>query len=146
MTFIRDLKIGHKYELEALKYLDYDTYIQADVTKCIKEYDLVITKDKISTKIEIKADFRAKTTGNIAIEYSCNKKKSGIATTEAEYWIIFIIYDSENVCYKIPIKDLKMLCKNNCLRASGGDGCRSRLFLIPIYKCKKYIINKKTIL
>ena len=143
-NFKKDLEIGHSYELLALEYLDYDSYEQADTTKKISEYDLIITKNNIETKIEVKADLKCQFTGNIAIEYSCNNKKSGITTSEAKYWVVFVVYNnSENVCYKFPIKDLKRLCKN-CLRASGGDGYRSRLFLLPVYKCKKYIINKNS--
>ena len=143
-NFLHDLEIGHNYEIEALKYLEYDSYIQSDITKKISEYDLIIKKDNIETTIEVKADFKCQATNNLAIEYSCNNKPSGISTSKADFWTIFIVYD--NTCrkeaYKIPIKDLKKLVKN-CIRVLGGDGFRSRMSLLPkIYKCKKYIINK----
>lgn len=140
--FLHDLAVGQSYEIEALKYLKYDSYVQSDITKKISEYDLILKNDNIETKIEVKADLKCQFTGNIAIEYSCNNKPSGIATTESEYWVVFVVYDnSENVCYKIPTKDLKKLCKN-CIRVSGGDGYRSKLFLLSKYKCRDYIINK----
>ena len=141
-NFIHDLQIGQLYEIEALKYLEYDSYIQSDITKKISEYDLKIKRNNIETKIEVKADLKCQFTGNIAIEYSCNNKRSGISTTTADFWVVFVVYNnSENKCYKIPIRDLKTLIKP-CIRVSGGDGFRSRIFLLSKYKCEKYIINE----
>ena len=140
-NFIHDLAVGQSYEIEALKYLKYDSYVQSDITKKISEYDLKIKRNNIETKIEVKADLKCQFTGNIAIEYSCNNKRSGISTTTADFWVVFVVYFSKKVCYKIPIKDLKKLCKN-CIRISGGDGYRSKMFLLSKYKCEKYIINE----
>ncbi len=41
-------------------------------------------------KIEVKTDFQAMKTGNIFVEYSSRGFKSGIATTQADYYCFII--------------------------------------------------------
>jgi len=140
--FQEQLNQGHKYELESLKYLDYDTYEHDKQYR--KEYDLIIIKGDKRIKIEVKSDRMASKTGNLAIEYECNKQPSGINATEADYWIYFIVNKDNEECYKIPIEDLRDLVKN-CRKVSGGDGMRSRMYLLNKSKCQKYLIKKKLI-
>ena len=137
--FKEQLSQGHKYELESLKYLEYDTYEHDKQYR--KEYDLIIIKDGEKIKIEVKSDRQASKTGNLAIEYECSNKPSGINATEADYWIYFIVFEDHDECYKIPIEDLRDLIKN-CRKVCGGDGMRSRLYLLPKSKCVKYLIKK----
>ena len=138
--FQKDLKQGQKYELECLKYLEYDEYEHDKAYR--KEYDLIIIKDDEKIKIEVKSDRLASKTNNMAIEYECNNKPSGISTTEADYWIYFIIHEDKEEVYKIPIEKLKKLVLN-CRKVSGGDGFRSKLYLLNKDFCKKFIIYKK---
>ena len=138
--FQNQLKQGHKYELEALKYLDYDRY-EHD-TKYRKEYDLIIYKDEQPIKIEVKSDRQASKTNNLAIEYQCNREPSGINTTEADYWMYFIVFEDRQECYKIPIDVLRKFCKS-CHNVSGGDGNRSKLYLLNKNRIKKYLIENK---
>ena len=136
-NFQNDLQYGQKYEEKALKYLDYDTVEHME--GYFKEYDLIITKDEVKTKIEVKSDRRAQFTKNLAIEFECNGKPSGVSTSEADYWMYFIVYDDRNdEVFKIPVSELKKLIKN-CRTAWGGDGYRSRLKLLPRIKCLKYL-------
>jgi hypothetical protein len=137
--FRKQLNQGHKYELESLKYLDYDTYKHD--TKYRKEYDLIIIKDNKKIKIEVKSDRQASITGNLAIEYECSNKLSGLNITEADYWIYFIVHKDRDEVYKIPIEDLKDLCKN-CRKVNGGDGLKSKMYLLNKNICKKYLIEK----
>ncbi len=137
--FQQQLKQGHKYELEALKYLDYDRY-EHD-TKYRKEYDLIIYKDGVPIKIEVKSDRQASKTGNLAIEYECSRQPSGLSVTEADYWIYFIVFEDYEECYSIPIDDLKTIVKS-CNKVSGGDGMRSRLYLLNKNRIKKYLVEK----
>ena len=139
--FEKNLKQGHKYELEALKYLDYDRY-EHD-TQYRKEYDLIIYKDGQPIKIEIKSDRQASHTNNLAIEYECNRQPSGISVTEADYWIYFIVFEDHEECYKIPIEDLKNIVKT-CRKVSGGDGNRSKMYLVRKSLVAKYLVEKIT--
>ena len=139
--FKKDLATGHKYEKKCLEYLDYDTV--EHMKGYFKEYDLIITKDGKKTKIEVKSDRQASITGNMAIEYECNKKPSGLTSTQADYWIYFVVHKDTHDCYKIPTNELKDLVKN-CRKVSGGDGYRSRMYLLKIKDCVKYKIKPLT--
>jgi hypothetical protein len=56
-------------------------------------------------KIEVKTDARlSKKTGNAYIEYECRGKKSGISTTEADYWV-FKLADERAIV--IGVEELK---------------------------------------
>jgi uncharacterized protein (DUF3820 family) len=136
--FHRDLAQGHKYEKRCLDYLDYDT-VEHKQGK-FSEYDLTITKDGKKTTIEVKSDRQASQTGNLAIEYECNGKPSGINKTTADYWIYFIVYPDREECYKIKTTTLRKITEK-CKQVSGGDGNRSRLYLVSKTKLCKYLIN-----
>ena len=146
--FEKDLATGHEYEKRSLLYLDYDTH--KFIQGYFKEYDLEIIKDGKKTTIEVKSDKQASLTGNLAIEYKCNKKPSGITTTTADFWIYFIVYDriidgvnhSREECYKIPTEELRQLVKK-CHKVSGGDGNRSRMYLLKKSAVRGYLINFK---
>ena len=138
--FQKDLKTGHEYEKRSLLYLDYDTH--EFIKGYHKEYDLEIIKDDKKITIEVKSDKQASLTGNLAIEYKCNKKPSGITSTTADFWVYFIVYSDREECYKIPTEELKELVKG-CKKVSGGDGMRSRMYLLNKSIVQKYLINFK---
>lgn len=137
--FSKQLSQGQKYELESLNYLDYDSFKHD--TKYRKEYDLIIIKDGKEIKIEVKSDRQASRTGNLAIEYECNRKPSGITSTEADFWIYFIVHPDRDEVYKIPIENLRELVKD-CHKVSGGDGGRSRMYLLHRTKIQQYLVEK----
>lgn len=56
-----------------------------------KPYDLKTCFEGEEITFEVKADRLAKRSNNIAIEYECKNKASGICTTEADYWVYFIV-------------------------------------------------------
>ena len=145
--FQKQLANGNIYEMRSLMYMEHDTYEQKQGK--FKPYDLIITKDGIETKIEVKSDRQAGRTGNMAIEFECNNKPSGITSTEADYYIYFIIYSDDiqedglprEECYKIPIKKLIKIAKE-CRKVRGGDGNRSCMYLVHKSIVRKYLINK----
>jgi uncharacterized protein (DUF3820 family) len=148
--FQRQLANGNVYEIRSLMYLEHDTYEQKQGK--FKPYDLIITHKSKTYKIEVKSDRQAGHTGNMAIEYECNGKPSGISSTEADYYIYFIIYADDiqedglprEECYKIPIKRLIKIVKSPlaCPKVRGGDGNRSCMYLVHKSLVQKYLINK----
>lgn len=82
---------------------------------------------------EIKSDFMAHRTGNIAIEFQCRGKDSGIRKTEAHHWV-----------YKITVPDIILIFNTDKLKKfvednmdnykviMGGDDKCSKMMLIPI--------------
>lgn len=86
----------------------------------------------LSKKIEVKRDFKCLDTGNIFIEYESRGHKSGISTTEAEYWCYWL---SEYHFVMVETQRLKIICRNylNTKRDTiGGDMDSSKGILVPL--------------
>ena len=82
-------------------------------------------------KIEVKTDLMADKTKNIYIEIYLRGKKSGLTTTQAEYWIfkltnVSIIISTKN------LKDIVRVCYNIIGYKKGGDNNTSLGVLVPI--------------
>ena len=91
------------------------------------------------TKVEVKSDTMAHITGNIFIEYESRGKPSGIATTDANYWIYKINELNFALIFDvIKLKEkLRYYFKNNMYMKNGGDNNTSKGFLIPITQILK---------
>ena len=84
-------------------------------------------------KAEVKLDSMAHRTGNVFIEVYSRSKKSGISTTEAEYWIYKI--EKTGSAIIVPVERLKALVKKyHALNGfkEGGDNNTSKGVLVPI--------------
>ena len=93
-------------------------------------------------KIEVKTDFQALKTGNVFIEYQSRGKKSGIATTQAE-WYCFILSNVQIIL--ISTDNLKAISReflNTDRDIRGGDSNTSRGLLVPIDKLLKKTENE----
>ena len=89
-------------------------------------------------KIEVKTerDWWYKT-GNIALEYECNGKPSGINATESDYWIQILAKGNKNHCMLVfEVKELKKIVKKYKEQYTRmvGDGNRSKCVILPIRK------------
>jgi hypothetical protein len=83
-------------------------------------------------KIEVKTDLQAHRTGNIFIEYYSRGKKSGISTTESD-WYCFVLSNEKLVLIKTS--ELKAICRsyiNTSKDIKGGDSNTSKGILLPI--------------
>ena len=92
-------------------------------------------------KIEVKTE-RDKwmTTGNIAIEFECRGKPSGIAVTEAKWWV-HVLADGDDISCMLlfPTNKLKEIARKYFKNAIyGGDDNLSKMVLIPL----KEIFNR----
>ena len=108
------------------------------------KYDLMIGniyEEKLSVilsqkKIEIKTDFIAHKTGNIAVEYQCRGKPSGIATTQADYYAYIIPRaNCQDIILLMRVDKLKGLCRQYFKQGAikkMGDNDLSVAVLIPI--------------
>ena len=64
-------------------------------------------------KIEVKRDFGVSQSGNVAVEYYCRGKPSGLSVTTADWWAFVLDgehYDSE-VVVLIKTDRLKRICR-----------------------------------
>lgn len=142
MNFKKDLEFGNFYELELLKYIDYDKYIQSEGN--FKPYDLKIYKNEKITRYEVKADRITHYTNNITIEYECYNKPSGITTTKAKYYGYFVVKPNKTYdLYIIPVKKIKKYIeqKTYSKELSGGQNNLSKFYLFHKNKFEKYKIN-----
>lgn len=136
MVFSNDLQFGKKYEQLALQYLVYDT-VEFAPDKKFSDYDFVTMNNDNIIKYEVKSDRLTHKTGNLAIEYECNKKPSGVSTTKADYYMYFVVKPDSHDCYKIPVDVLKS-CTGKGKKMYGGDGRKSLMALVPISDFEKY--------
>ena len=98
-----------------------------------------LVKDMLQDKkIEVKSERDVwKRTGNIAIEYQCYGKPSGINATEADYWFhnlcvgedvyATLVFKTENLKKIIDSLERKV-------SVSGGDHNASRMYLVSLQK------------
>jgi hypothetical protein len=97
-------------------------------------------------KIEVKTERdKWKETGNICIEFRCRGKESGIAVTEAKWWVHVLADGDETVCMLMfPIDKLKEIARKHVVNKAkvvyGGDDNLSKMVLIPL----KEIFNERT--
>jgi len=135
-NFKKDLFMGSSFEKECQKYFNNIEF--SPFTKFCK-YDF-ISED---VKYEVKADRMSFKSGNLCIEIECNNKPSGLSTTEADFYIYFVIKPNDDYnIYKIPVNILKESIKNKrCI--FGGDFKRSKLVLVKLLDFEQYLIDKK---
>jgi len=111
--------------------MNYKSDFDLDLSTGEQGESLVRDMLQIST-IEVKTDFLASTTGNIAVEYESRGKQSGISVTKASHWVFVI---PNKIAIFVEINQLKEIArkyyKEGSIR-SGGDLDSSRLILIPI--------------
>lgn len=86
----------------------------------------------LGCKVEVKNDQKAHLTGNVFIEYESRGKRSGIATSEAEYYCIVI---KSNTFIILPKNELKQMCRKyigTSRDVVGGDNNTSKGILLPL--------------
>lgn len=113
-----------------------------------KKFDLDLAYGKVreeqvanmltEKKIEVKSERGMWTrTGNIAIEFECYGKPSGISTTEADYWFHNLcIGDQTYATLVFDVPSLRRIIDNLDYKRKvyGGDNNASRMYLVNIQK------------
>jgi len=89
-------------------------------------------------KIEVKSERDLwQKTGNIAIEYECYGKPSGINATESDYWFHNLCIGEDTFATIVfDTKSLKRIIDNLDYKrsVSGGDNNASRMYLLNLQK------------
>ena len=84
-------------------------------------------------RVELKSEsFQWERTGNICVEFESRGKPSGIAATDADYWVHELKRDGETLVYLMfPIERLKQLCRKagRVVHRAGDDGAQSVVIL-----------------
>jgi len=141
MGFISDKLFGKKYENDFVNLIEYDEY-KFPEKEYHKPWDVEITKDGEITHFEVKADRRTFSTGNICIEFAYNGEDSGITSTTADYWVLYVVNgDKTERIYLVPTDNLRQMITDkkyhktiNC-----GDGWKSRCYLFKETEFTEYL-------
>jgi hypothetical protein len=91
-----------------------------------------------SEAIEVKRDFSVSTTGNIAVEFMCGGKPSGISVTAADWWAFSLSGDYYNDEVIVIIKKTRLerlLVPARIVR--GGDNKKAEMYLIRVEELVK---------
>ena len=97
-------------------------------------YDIEMTRGDDRIFVEVKCDRRANETGNFFIEYYSRGKDSGIATSEADIWVLTVYATGEHLA--ITKEDLLEMCKG-AKSVAGGDHNTSRGYLVKVHKVRE---------
>jgi len=110
----------------------------------IREQELadILQNEKIEVKTERD---KWKETGNICIEFRCRGKPSGIAVTQASWWVHILADGDDTVCMLMfPTNKLKEIARRHVVNKAkvvdGGDDNLSKMVLLPL----KEIFNERT--
>ena len=91
-----------------------------------------------NAKIEVKSERDIwQKSGNIAIEYECYGKPSGIKATESDYWFHNLCIGDDTFCTLVfNTQSLKKIIDNLDYKkiVNGGDNNASRMYLLNIQK------------
>ena len=113
-----------------------------------KKFDLdleygQVREDKVAEmlqdkKIEVKSERGMwMNTGNIAIEYECWNKPSGINSTESDYWFHNLCVGDKEFCTIVFDTNMLRLIVNELdsfKTVAGGDHNASRMYLVSLQK------------
>lgn len=150
-NFEKDLADGHKGE-EAVRHFGETVFGLRFVTgNDDSAFDILFEdEDIMPVTYEVKTDLFEQNwdeggSGNMAIEYKCRGKKSGIRVTKAMYFIYYFPNIRDKQLWMISVEDLKKLLKDNKFRAVDGgetyydnDNKVTRCYLIDRYRYKKH--------
>ena len=106
------------------------------------EYEGKVADMLRNKKVEVKTDFIAHKTGNIAIEFQSRGKPSGISITEADYYVYLIPFAPlSEIMIVAKVSELKKITrifgKQNGVKTM-GDSNTSKSVLIPIKRLFKH--------
>jgi len=92
--FQKDLSVAKKTESEVADILRTLYGAKRLDTENTNKYDMLVEMKGEKITIEVKEDFLCENTGNVGLEFECRGKPSGIAVSQADFYI-----------YKIHTKD-----------------------------------------
>jgi len=124
--FLRSLAIGKAFEADAMRELEKMGCQIVHVPKGnFKAYDfLALVKGRLLA-FECKYDRFSCINGDVAIEYSCSNKHSGIVSTTANYWLIRAC----NTFFCISVPTLRrLIAEKKYYRKANGQKTKMYIF------------------
>jgi hypothetical protein len=120
--------------------MEYNSDFKYDLLTGILDGEAWVHRLLENKKIEVKTDETiSKKTGNVYVEYECRGKRSGIATTEADYWVFKLSNERAIVIGTTELKSrIKELVSYGKAK-SGVKGGDSNLSIGVLVKIKDLI-------
>ena len=137
-----DLPYGEAGEKFVLSIINRKHSMAYKMEGNFAEYDIMIPE--IDRTVEVKRDKHTDRTGNAFIETYCNKIKSGINVSKADYWA----YLTKTMLYWIKSNELKICISENNIPEGKNykiDGKIIDAYLIPIDIFKNYCMRIDTL-
>lgn len=121
--FSEDLKVAKKTEHEVAELLEKFYCAEIKEFKTNSDYDILAEIKGKEYKFEVKEDFMCVDTGNVALEFECRGKPSGITISDADYYIYKLVMKDGPEYILHSTKELKaMIEKKKYFRiVIGGD-------------------------
>lgn len=129
-SFHRDLARSKRNEARVIELLGRGRALTRDEQR---QGDVRVTLDcGSSLTLELKEDFAHARTGNVAVEYECRGRRSGIMASEADYWVYTLHSRGGPPTYwLIDPLDLQVLCSGQRTVTGGDKGSNTKMFLVP---------------
>lgn len=129
--FRKDLAKAKEVELEFMELYCKDRTILYSKINDDNKFDILVKTPEKEVTFEVKHDIMSCYTGNLAVEYECRGKPSGIVTSQADYWV----YKLDKDFFLIERKTLrKLIDDQKYFRiVSGGDkDSNTKMFLFKL--------------
>lgn len=122
-NFKNDIEIGKSAEeLISKIILERDNSVIKILPNENSKYDLmVLFNDETCCTIEVKNDVRSQITGNVAVEIFSRGKKSGVFSSEADYFVYFVRDNGVKIFITRRTKLLELIRTCEFRRVFGGD-------------------------
>lgn len=128
-NFENDLKSAYLIEREFGALLEARKDVRSVSYNDNYMYDLEIKmSDSSIIRLEVKYDMAYARTGNIAVEYQCRGKASGIANSMAQFWV-FKLTDGYWMIGASRLKQLIATKKFSRAVVGGDAGSNTKMFL-----------------
>ena len=138
--FKQDLEKATKTEEEVAKWLtdkgheiiELNNDYRYDIKTKLKSGDIVL--------LEVKEDFMCKKTGNVAVEFQCRGKPSGIAKSEADYYVYKVHTAEGEELFSISKQKLLNLIDTeqyHTIKVGGDSGSETKMYLFSIDTVKE---------
>lgn len=124
---------------------EYSGFFFKDINDKTGDLHLIMVPSGDEYLIEIKEDFYCRKSGNVAVEYECRGKPSGVSSTKATHWLYRIHQPSgEDVWIFMPTAIVRGGIQNKefLREVVGGDyGSNTRMYLFSLDKFRSFGIE-----
>ena len=147
--FKKDIARAKKTELAVASIIEKRLNCKAIEFRDDNKYDIAFERNSDGSvfTVEVKEDFGAHRTGNIAVEYSCRGKDSGVLVSNSDYYL-YRVHTSSGIKHFImrtPVLKRSIEDKEYFRTVNGGDeGSNSLCYLFKIATIERISLNLHT--